>query len=57
MSTGRKGAPFKDKRFVKVRVGIRMQKWIVDYLRSNDTSMIDQMETALIEYYKLEKPV
>ncbi len=51
------GAPKKDPRLVKIPVGYKLPRWLVEWLRSQDTPAARLIEDALCKRHKLKQPV
>lgn len=50
------GAPPKDPQMVKVPVGYKLPRWLVDWLREQDTPAAQLIEDALRRRHKLKPP-
>lgn len=50
------GRPHIDPRLVKVPVGYKLPRWLVEWLRSQDTPAAQLIEDALRRRHKLKPP-
>lgn len=50
------GAPHKPPALVKVPVGLKLPRWLLDWMRGQDTSMAVLVEEALREKYGIAPP-
>lgn len=50
------GAPHKPPALVKVPVGLKLPRWLLDWLRQQDKSMAVLIEEALREKHCIEPP-
>ena len=50
------GRPHLDKRIVKVPVGLRIQSWLVDWMRAQPEAQAMLIEHALCKTYNIEPP-
>lgn len=51
-----KGAPKKDPEIKKIQVGYRLPAWMVAWMRSQNKTQNELIETALIKQYNLKPP-
>lgn len=49
-------APFKEPALVKIPVGLKLPRWLLEWMREQDTSMAVLIEDALCEKYHLKPP-
>jgi hypothetical protein len=52
----RAGAPSKHPALVKVPVGLKLPRWLLDWLRQQDKSMAVLIEEALKRRHKIKPP-
>lgn len=50
------GAPHKPRALVKVPVGLKLPRWLLDWMRKQDQSMAVLIEDALCKRHKLKPP-
>jgi len=50
------GAPHKPPALVKVPVGLKLPRWLIDWMRTQDQSMAVLIEDALCKRHKLKPP-
>ena len=50
------GAPHKPPALVKVPVGLKLPRWLLDWMRQQDQSMAVLIEDALCKRHKLKPP-
>ena len=50
------GAPKKPPALVKVPVGLKLPRWLLEWIREQDKSQAVLIEDALIERHKLKPP-
>lgn len=50
------GAPHKPPALVKVPVGLKLPRWLLDWMRQQDQSMAVLIEDALCKWHKLKPP-
>ena len=58
MTAGRKGAgrPPGDPRLVKIPVGYKLPRWLVEWMRGQDRSMAVIIEDAVVAQNSLRRP-
>lgn len=50
------GRPPIDPRMVKIKVGYKLPRWLVDWIRKQDTPAAQMIEAALCKVYGLRPP-